>query len=51
MEIVIVLIWVVFIWLAVVLAKKKGRSVAGWVILTLLFAPFVFVLMAMSPKE
>ena len=51
MEIFIVLIWIVFVWLAVVLAKKKGRSVAVWVILTIIFAPFLFVLMAMSAKE
>ncbi len=40
---------IVFIAVAVILAKNKNRSVLGWVILTIVFVPSLLVLLALKP--
>ena len=40
---------IVFIAVAVALARRKNRSVFGWVILTLIFVPSLLILLALKP--
>ena len=43
-------IWIICAVIAGIIAKKKNRSVGGWVLLTLLLTPLcLLVLIALSP--
>mgnify|MGYP001363164684 CR=1 FL=1 len=42
---------IVFVSVAVILAKNKNRSVAAWVILTIIFVPSLLVLLALKPLQ
>jgi hypothetical protein len=46
----LLIIWGVAAILAVIIAGTKGRSEAGWAILTLLLSPLVLLILLVLPK-
>lgn len=46
------IIWIVCLVLNIIIAKKKNRSIAAWVVLSIFFSWIVLIInLAMKPKE
>ena len=45
------LLWLVLILAGAFLAEKKGRSVPGWILLGIFFAPITFIILLVLPDR